>query len=260
MIRRSLNVVAPRWRHFIPKGESLNIGIPAYETVRDAAGNVISIQKFNLSVDVVEDYQAAKKQFVFPLPSNVTVNNLNSISVSYNGVVQSNADEVLYYTMDGLTSVPHSGPRLFTFNANTHSIEFQFVDDGRVNRAPPKGTHVEFEIVNDVGTDNSYVRIPIKREFLIQGANPIDSSIVDPKGTGTNSFQGGYRCTLKLISQAAHGHVRISDDKIAFEYRPDMGYSGVDSFAYRLQNALGQESKAFCIRLDVGTNKLPTGA
>lgn len=233
--------------------------IPAYQTSRDAAGNVTTIQKFNTGFNITEDFLAEGKQCILKLPDNVIVDSAASITATFDHVIQSNDDEVLYYTMEGLTAVPHSGPRLFVYNANTHSVEFQFVE-GKVNRAPPKGTHVEFDVVAVSATDNSYVRIPIKREFLIQGANPIDSSIVDPKGTSTNSFQGGYRCTLKLISQAAHGHVRISDDKLALEYRPDTGYMGVDSFAYRLRNALGQESKAFCVRLDVGTNQLPTGA
>lgn len=260
MHRTSVNVVAPRWRHFIPEAESMIIPIPAYVSVRDASGKVSTIKTLDMNVDVTENYVSEGKQFVIPLPESYVVTDSTAITLLFNGVVQDNGNDILYYIPTPQVQVPVYGPRWYKYNSETHSIEFQFLPDWNVNRAPALGTKIELKFVDSSDeTQNPYTRIDMSK-WLIQGANPIDPSIVKPDGTGTNQFQGGYRCTIKLISQAAHGSVRISDDKSALEYRADMGYAGNDSFAYRMVNALGQESPAYCVRVQVGTNATQTGA
>jgi hypothetical protein len=229
----------------------MNLKIAAYNSTRNPDGTISVIEKYDYAFTAGEKVQG--DYTFYQLPAGVTVKDLESVTVSFDDVVQSNEQVVLYYTSDGPDVIPNYGNKTFVYDASTRRICFQYADDGKYNRAPEPGTKVRIEIVNSTNASNSYKRIPMKREWLIQGANPINPALVNPTGTGSNQFQGGYRCTLKLISRAAHGHVRISDDKLAFEYRPDMGYIGTDSFAYRLVNALGQESPAYCIKIDVGT-------
>lgn len=96
-----------------------------------------------------------------------------------------------------------------------------------------------------------YFQIKMK-QYLIQGAYPIDSTIIsraDNRPTG--QFQGGYRCTLEILSQPVHGVVRIGDDKLCFEYRPESQYRGGDAFSYRIVNSMGQGSNVSCISLFV---------
>lgn len=250
MFRKAFNVVAPRWRHFIPKADSLNVKVPKYESSRDPSGAISLLEKLRFSFvagEIVEgDYT------FFALPEGTNVSDPNAINVSFNDVIQDNINTVLYYVQEDDIAVPQYGPKTFFYDAINRRIVFQRADGGSYNKAPEPGTNVMIEVVNEKNANSLYIRIPMKREWLIQGANPIDPTLVNPNGTGSDQFQGGYRCTLRLISQCAHGHVKISDDKFAFEYRPDMGYSGSDSFAYRLVNALGQESSAYCVRLEVG--------
>lgn len=250
MTRVARIITAPRWRHFIPQAESFTVKIPFYEATRGSDGKIVVIEKFRF------DYvaPAVNSTMYFEFPVHAVPKTLSSISVSFNGVVQDNSEVTLYFTNLGDAI---RGPGAFTYDAAFNKLRFQHVEETGINRAPVMGTNVVIEILNELDTDNLYVRIPLKKEWLIQGANPIDPSVVDEDGTGTNQFQGGYRCAPKLISRAAHGHARISDDKLALEYRPDMGYFGVDAFAFKLVNALGQESEAYCINLDVGTDKLP---
>lgn len=253
MTRVARIISASRWRHFIPQADSFTVKIPFYEATRNGDGSISVIEKFRFEY-VAPPIASNSAPVFFQFPSHAVPKSLNAISVSFNGIVQDNAEVILYFTSNPDRAIV--GPRGFSYELGTNQLRYQQVTQTGINRAPTEGTAVVIEILNELDTDNLYVRLPLKKSWLIQGANPIDPSLVDEDGTGTNQFQGGYRCTLKLISRAAHGHARISDDKLAFEYRPDMGYFGVDAFAFKLVNALGQESPAYCINLDVGTNTL----
>lgn len=251
MSQHSKNIAAARWRHFIPKGESFEVILPYVQTERKPDGTISLIERVKATYSAPAPL--AEGQTPYTLPISASPAGLDSISVSFNGVLQNNANVVLYTTGDGKgNSIPHYGNATFDYDAINNRILFQRTPTG-INRAPAAGTSVQVDILNGAGAD-SYKRLPMKR-FLIQGANPIDTEIIDTEETPTG-FQGGYRCTLKLISTAAHGHVRISDDKSAFEYKADLGYYGYDSFAYRLVNAMGQESEAYCIRLSIGVDQL----
>lgn len=244
-------IAAPRWRHFIPVAESFAVKIPSFKAERDPqTGKVGVIEKFRF--DYVAGQMAQGTYTTYQLPAQAVVRDIENITISYNGSVQDNQEVILYYDDDGN---PITGRRTFFLDESTNTIIYQRTPTG-INRAPRAGVEVVIEIINNIDMKDLYIRIPMKKEWFIQGANPLDPTIVDPSGMGENQFQGGYRCTLKLISRAANGHARISDDKFAFEYRPDMGFYGTDSFAFRMVNAMGQESSAYCIRLDVGTDKL----
>lgn len=87
--------------------------------------------------------------------------------------------------------------------------------------------------------------LPMK-SFLIQGAVPRSDSVF----LAENNFQGGYRCTLKIVTQAQQGNVTIAEDKLGFEYVPHSPvWMGPDSFSYAIVNCFGQESDAKCIYL-----------
>lgn len=86
--------------------------------------------------------------------------------------------------------------------------------------------------------------------YLIQGANPIDPSIISTEDNNhTHQFQGGYRCTLQIVILPGHGTLKISDDGLSFEYSPALGYIGGDSFCYRIVNVMGQYSEYGYIQL-----------
>jgi hypothetical protein len=251
MSQHSKNIAAARWRHFIPKGESFDVILPYVQTERKPDGTITIIEKVKTTYSAPAP--VAEGQTSYQLPISAQPAGLESISVSFNGILQPNGNVVLYTTGDGKgNSIFHYGSATFDYDANTNRILFQRTPTG-INKAPPAGTAVQVEVVNGAGAD-SYKRLPMRR-FLIQGANPIDDKIIDTEDVPTG-FQGGYRCTLKLISTAAHGHVRIYDDKSEFEYKADLGYYGYDSFAYKLVNAMGQESEAYCIRLSIGVDQI----
>lgn len=87
------------------------------------------------------------------------------------------------------------------------------------------------------------------KTLLIQGAIPYDADVHAREG----NFQGGYRCTLNIISQAALGSVAIGWDTLGFEYTPkSRSWYGHDTFSYSITNSLGQESDATCLHIFVG--------
>lgn len=247
---------APRWRHFIPAGESMTVQVQAIKTVKPPPNTVALPPAVET---LIVEYTAptpidAESVFALPETSIPIPQVVDSLIVSFDGSVQNNALEILYYAGD----TPIYGPRTFTYDAESNSITYQRFNDGeqQIDRAPAFGTLVQIQVQVTQNKQNLYTRIPIKRSLLIQGARPRDPNLIEPDGSVFNQFQGGYRCTLKLATRAAHGHARISDDKLAFEYKPDLGYEGSDAFAYRLVNSMGQESAAYCIHVSVGKKKV----
>ena len=84
---------------------------------------------------------------------------------------------------------------------------------------------------------------------LIQGARPEDQAVL----AAENHFQGGYRCTLKIITPPVFGTVVISDNQIGFDYTPMSKYwMGKDSFSYSVVNVMGYESDAKCVYILIG--------
>lgn len=272
---RVKRIAAPRWRHFFPIAESFTMKIPYYATSRDSiTGKVSVIEKFR--IDYVAEARVENDYTFYQLASNMKPKKLENISISFNGVNQQNETIVLRsYEQNGVNYTV-SGPRSFFYDAATNRINYQYVKETGYNRAPAIGTVIVIEITNEVNTDNLYVKIPMTK-WLLQGANPYPYPIPEPtvdeetgeeipptvfpipteeETLGDLSFRGAYRCTLMIIKRPTHGNVRIADNKLAFEYRPDMGYYGTDSFEYRVVNYMGQESQTYIIDLDVGTDKI----
>ena len=73
------------------------------------------------------------------------------------------------------------------------------------------------------------------KPFLIQGANPVDEEVLNAE----NQFQGGYRCTLKIVTPPTFGTAQVSDNHLGFDYIPKSIYwMGKDSFSYSVVNAM----------------------
>lgn len=87
------------------------------------------------------------------------------------------------------------------------------------------------------------------KEFLIQGAKPYNPYVHELE----NDFQGGYRCTLKIVTPPTYGTVKVSEDTLGFEYSPLSKYwMGRDSFSYSVVNIFGWESDAKCVFINIG--------
>ena len=90
--------------------------------------------------------------------------------------------------------------------------------------------------------------------YLVQGAYPIDSKLISKAdNVYKKQFQGGYTCTIQIVSQPANGIAVISADKMGIDYIPKIGYRGPDAFGYRIVNVMGQPSNVSCISLYVRT-------
>lgn len=93
------------------------------------------------------------------------------------------------------------------------------------------------------------VGVPARDHLMVQGARPMDPGVLATE----DNFQGGYRCTLRVVTPPAFGRVEVSEDKLSFDYYPLSKYwVGRDSFSYSVTNALGYESDAKCVYIIVG--------
>ena len=90
------------------------------------------------------------------------------------------------------------------------------------------------------------------KKYLLQGANPPDKTIDNPRDPEYQYFQGAYRCTLEVLNEPKHGVLQMAEDQLGFVYRPEVGYYGDDKFMYRIINCMGQASPTACITLKVG--------
>jgi hypothetical protein len=91
-------------------------------------------------------------------------------------------------------------------------------------------------------------------KWLIQGAYPIDPKLISKADNHTAwQFQGGYRCTIEILSQPANGIATISENQLGLAYTPKITYRGPDAFGYRIVNVMGQPSDAYCVTLYVRT-------
>ena len=224
-------IAAPRWRHHKPVSVDITTSVPYY-TSTFVDGSAVTTQNFryNVVTTVVGS--------VITLPATIRADAAGGITVSVNGTV-------FPQSIGGYTPV-------IAYDAVAGTIEY--FQGGTLASVPyqiPAGSSVQVDIVN-AQASNLFKVISLPHEYLIQGARPLDTTLVDAGGFGVNQFQGGFMCFIELLTSSAHGQARVSGDKIHMEYRPDTGYSGTDSFAYRLTNVLGQQSDASCVTVHVG--------
>ena len=194
------------------------------------------------------------------LPANMYCDNFPAgMRIFYDEVEQSNDYGLLYY-------VPHNdygyyynepiyGYSRYEYDRNTGLISFRTLHNGMWWIDPPAaGVKVRIEITNLISVDNLFVPILMK-PYLIQGANPMDSTLVTKEDPTGKQFQGGYRCDLHILKYPKHGVARIGRDQMRLEFRPDMGYYGEDEFTYFTKNVMGQESATGTVKIYIGINK-----
>jgi hypothetical protein len=75
---------------------------------------------------------------------------------------------------------------------------------------------------------------------------------VAPKGVLANDLQLGGGFTAELVSNVAHGTLDLDPDG-GFQYDPDSGYAGTDTFRYRVNGGLLGLSNTATVTLTVAT-------
>lgn len=231
-----------RWRHFFPQVQNLNVAIPFY-TASTGGGTMSQ----NYQVEYVADGSST-----YLLQSPIPVAGLSSLTVFYEEIEQDNPVDIVGYYHTGQVEVPIYDNVRFTYDATTKLITFRTLHNGTWYIDPPAaGTNVRI-LVNASFSGDLYTPVDLT-SLLIQGTSPVDSTLISAEDPTGKQIQGGYRCQLRILKRPAHGAVRIAWHNLGFEYRPDIGYYGEDSFSYFVVNSMGQESEQTgIIKLYVG--------
>lgn len=253
MSNYAVALVPPRYRHFIPVAPEFTVKVPGLKS--SGRGGKLS------QVMVYSTTQAVANNRFFPLSANFMGSDVAHLNLYINGVFQSNVygfygntipvlDHFGNPVIDPATGLPRTLPLSefgsFTYNEDTNTV----VLSHRIP-IPAIGDIVRIEtLIGDaIGQEHKFINM---KPYLIQGLKPHDETLINDRDPGAQYFQGAYRCTMQVIIRPTHGILSISDDKMGFDYRPEVGYYGTDKFSYRLVNAMGQESIVACVTLDVG--------
>lgn len=258
MANMSTGLVSPRYRHFIPVAPSFSVLVPGLKQA-GVSGGLKQIR-------VCSMLQEEEDQHIYHLEESFEDSQTSMINMYVDGVFIANnygfygqtapvLDELGNPTYDPISHVPIviiiQEYQRFNYIEETNAVNLT----SRMT-IPPVGAIIRFEtIVGPAITEN--VVIPMKK-YLIQGTKPADETIINDRDPTAQHFQGGYRCVLEVISKPKHGVLKISDDHMNFEYRPEVGFYGEDCFYYRLVNSMGQESPVAVIKLKVGSVKPTT--
>ena len=253
MTQRSLSIVAPRFRHLYPLAPELSFRTRAgFAPTRPASSTLTTFA-----------YTGDAERQLPPLPSTVVYRVADTLWITVNDIPYPNEYKIIGYD----EGQPIWGWSHFQYDPLTNILTWV--------TPPPLNTVVAVYEHPIMGDDYMNLRMP--RHVLIQGARgfptpppvagePTPMLAKFPDRTSKNpvevlelpidgpdgQFLGGFRCTLEILSPCQHGQARVSTNRISFEYRPTLGYSGRDSFTYRVVTAFGQASDASCIQLFVG--------
>lgn len=247
----SVGLVPPRYRHFFPIAPQLLVELKGLRRSNGIDGVISSV--------ITHVAEAVALQKVYVLPPRFNTSTTPQFSMYVDQIYQSNN-----YGWFGKTKplLDEDGNPILDENGNPDVewvFEYELFDYDPVTesitlttRMPEitAGLEIKFEVEGERVLD-LYTKIDM-RKYLIQGANPVDGDVVNPLDPTAPFFQGGYRCTLQLLSRPLHGVVEVAPDRLGFLYRPEIAYYGGDSFAYRIINCMGQESDVVCLYLQVG--------
>lgn len=247
----AISLVSPRYRHFFPIAPQLLVevkGLRSSGGIGEAVYSVIAYSE--VTGDKQREYVLPTrfKDFVTPQINMYIDGIYYANEYGWYGKMEPKLDDAGNVVVDS-----NGAPEMelifeydiFKYDPMTESIVFtsRMLD-------PLSDLQITFEVEGDIVMD-TYNNIDMRR-YLIQGASPQDGRVVNPLDPDAPYFQGGYRCTLQLLSKPLHGVVAIAPDKLGFLYRPEVGYYGGDSFSYRIINCMGQESDVACLYLQVG--------
>lgn len=219
----SMCISPPRWRHTIPVAALLTFDMPTYSLHNGKASKIYS---FDLS------YQTGVASYQVPssVPSTIIT---DDYEIRYSdGTLVDNPS----LPADANGNIMHE-----TYDIVTNNFRF-------INFHVDLLTTETLKVVTYAGPDdNDYFHIDM-HPWLIQGANPYDLSTLSTH----NQFQGGYRNMLSIVKTPLYGIARVSPDRLGLDYRPQADFKGLDNFAYKLTNSMGQDSDAACIVMQVG--------
>lgn len=131
------------------------------------------------------------------------------------------------------------------------SIEWHIVEDPWgtiVQQLPRVGDRIRivgYDVISE--TEDRFNHLDMST-VLIQGAVPYNSAVLAEH----KQFQGGHRMKHTSLSVPKFGSLRYCPYGTGFDYRPPLGFEGIDSFSYRLETAWGQVSDAACISIQIG--------
>lgn len=250
MTEYAISLAAPRYRQFFPTAPEMvyRLGVDGEQ---GRAPKLIT--KFSAS-SVVQTYALTG------VPSDYR--STGSLWITVNGVPQANE-----YLISGyVAGKPVWDWSTFEHNRASNSITLRkALSNGDV-----------LEVWEAVPSTDGFVRLAIPRHIFVQGArgfplkaptqgdptpeppvfptpdkNPVET--FDLSSTGPDGqFLGAFNCRLEILSPCTNGVARLGQDKRSFEYRRNTGYTGRDSFSYRVISSLGQQSDAACVQLYVG--------
>jgi hypothetical protein len=209
-----MNLVADRYHWFYPSAPTLTFDIASYS--------------FSGSRTLAYEYKVTGQTVVYK-DIDETLASMPSITVYVNNVVRRNI-----------------GYRIYANYIQMIYIQPDYPYEGIL--LPNVGDVVRI-IGSEASTSEDRFNHLSLRTVLIQGANPFDSAIQ----LEHNGFQGGFRLQHVKLSDPKFGQARYCDYGTGFDYAPDVGFEGIDSFSYALETAYGQRSDAGCISITVGS-------
>ncbi len=252
MTRHSRSIAAPKFRHLFPVAPDITFRTPAgYAPTRPA------------SMTLTTFAYVGNPERLLPAVLPNKFRTAGSLWVTVNDIPFPNEYAIIGYEM----GQPIWGWNRWTYDPDTNILMFV--------QPPANGTVIAVYEMPEQGDD--YMGIAVPRHVLIQGARgfplkkavageptPMPTKFPDheeeneieiltlPLDGPDGQFLGGFRCTLEILTPCVHGQARIGYDHRTFEYRPNFGYTGRDSFSYRVRTVFGQESDAACVQLYVG--------
>ncbi|GAA3937383.1 tandem-95 repeat protein [Chitinophaga oryziterrae] len=180
----------------------------------------------NITIPVLNNDNAGTNPIV---PSTLTI-----VTQPAHGTVTVNADGTVVYT----PAAGYSGPDAFTYKVQDGAGNWSNVATVNVTVTAPAATPPV--VTGDVTTlkAGENVTIPVlNNDTPGEGASPIVPS------------------TLEIVDQPAHGTVTVNADGTVV-YTPAAGYSGPDTFTYRVKDELGNWSNVAAVTVTVVPNNL----
>lgn len=213
-------IVADRYHEFYPSAPTLTFSIPAYSF----AGSRTLAYEYKVT---------ASNQSLKSIDPSLT--QMETLKVYVNNVLRPAAGYRFGYDVLQMIYVkpdyPYSGIPL-----------------------PPIGATVR--IVGESGSasiEDRFNHLDLKT-VLIQGAIPFDAKTQSTH----NGFQGGFRMKHIMLSAPKFGQARMCGYQTGFDYAPNVGFEGIDSFSYVVETEWGQRSDAGCISITVGSVDIAT--
>ncbi len=170
-----------------------------------------------------------------------------------NGSLVPNGDQTFTYTADG----GFYGEDTFTYTCSDGTNNSRTVDvvlDVRDPSAEPApvvnnlGYHILKDTLFESGTPGLLIGLAGPEDDGLSQARVVSGEVLIGEPEADNAT-----LTASLVAGAAHGAVQVDADG-SFSYQPDPGYTGSDSFTYRLNDGFNDSATAAVNLQVVDTN------